>query len=100
MAAFRATLEEIAEADVLLHVVDITHPLAAAQVRSVEETLRDIGASDKPTVMALNKIDEHVEPNPVAGWLPKTSWETETVSAYPLERGRGSSNCAPGWNKF
>ena len=57
VAAFRATLEEIAEADVLLHVVDVTHPNAREQMVSVEETLREIGAGDKPTVIALNKVD-------------------------------------------
>jgi GTP-binding protein HflX len=57
IAAFRATLEEISEANVLLHVVDITHPNALEQVGAVEETLEEIGAGDKPTVMALNKVD-------------------------------------------
>jgi len=57
VAAFRATLEEISEADVLLHLVDITHANAEAQVKSVHETLLDIGAGDVPMVFALNKID-------------------------------------------
>ncbi len=58
VAAFRATLEEIAEADVLLHVLDITHPNAREQARVVEQTLREIGAGEKPVVTALNKVDE------------------------------------------
>lgn len=57
IAAFRATLEEISEADVLLHVVDITHANALAQAKSVQETLIDIGAGDIPIITALNKID-------------------------------------------
>jgi len=57
VAAFRATLEEISEADVLLHLVDITHANAEAQVKSVHETLLDIGAGDVPMVFAFNKID-------------------------------------------
>ncbi len=57
VAAFRATLEEIAEADVLLHVLDATHPNAREQARAVYETLEEIGAGDKPMVLALNKID-------------------------------------------
>ncbi len=57
VASFRATLEEIAEADVLLHVVDGTQPNVREQVRAVEETLREIGAGDKPVVTALNKFD-------------------------------------------
>jgi GTP-binding protein HflX len=58
VAAFRATLEEIGEADLLLHVVDITHPNVLEQGRSVEETLAELGAGDKPVVTALNKIDQ------------------------------------------
>lgn len=57
VAAFRATLEEIAEADFLLHVVDITHPNAADQARAVLATLEDIHASEIPILTALNKID-------------------------------------------
>jgi GTP-binding protein HflX len=55
--AFKATLEEISEADLLLHVVDITHPNATAQASSVLKTLEEIGAGDIPVVTALNKID-------------------------------------------
>jgi GTP-binding protein HflX len=57
VAAFRATLEEITEADLLLHVVDISHPNAVAQAKVVRETLDEIGAHDLPVVTALNKID-------------------------------------------
>jgi len=58
VAAFRATLEEIVEADVLLHVLDATHANAAEQARAVYETLEEIGAGDKPMVVAWNKIDK------------------------------------------
>lgn len=57
VAAFRATLEEIVDSNVLVHIVDITHRNAFEQVRVVEETLEEIGAGGKPTVLALNKID-------------------------------------------
>jgi GTP-binding protein HflX len=57
VAAFRATLEELAEADLLLHVVDITHPDAAEQSQTVEETLADLGLADRPRVTVLNKTD-------------------------------------------
>ncbi len=57
VAAFRATLEEIAEADLLLHVVDITHPHAMAQAEAVHATLKDIEADDIPAIPVLNKID-------------------------------------------
>ena len=58
VAAFRATLEEITEADALLHVVDITHPNAAEQAESVMETLTELGAGKKQMVVALNKCDK------------------------------------------
>ncbi len=57
IAAFRATLEEITEADLLLHVVDVTHPNAHAQSKAVFHTLEDIGADHIPVISALNKID-------------------------------------------
>ena len=57
IAAFRATLEEINEASVLMHVVDVTHPNAAEQMQTVISVLEDLGADDKPVVTALNKVD-------------------------------------------
>ncbi len=61
IAAFRATLEELQEADILLHVIDITHPDAADQAQAVEETLADLGlltGADAPArITVLNKID-------------------------------------------
>ena len=57
IAAFRTTLEELDEADVLLHVVDITHKDAALQHATVERILEDIGLVGKPVVTALNKVD-------------------------------------------
>lgn len=63
VAAFRATLEEISEADVLLHVVDITHANASAQAKSVQETLVEIGAGDIPVITAFNKVDLLKDPS-------------------------------------
>ena len=57
IAAFHATLEEIAEADLLLHVVDISHPNALNQFQAVQETLAEIDASHIPMITALNKAD-------------------------------------------
>lgn len=62
VAAFRATLEEIAEADLLLHVVDVTHPQAMAQVEAVHATLQEIEAETIPTIPVLNKIDRLEDP--------------------------------------
>ena len=60
VAAFRATLEEITEADLLLHVVDATHPQAAAQIESVEDILAELEVDHLPTIMALNKVDRSI----------------------------------------
>jgi len=57
IAAFHATLEEITQADLLLHVVDISHPQALGQFEAVQETLEEIGASHIPMITALNKAD-------------------------------------------
>jgi GTPase len=62
VAAFRATLEEITEADLLLHVIDITHPNARAQAEAVYQTLADIDAGHIPVLTVLNKIDRLNEP--------------------------------------
>jgi len=55
--AFRATLEEVQLADVLVHVVDVSHPEAAEQASAVEAVLEELGAAGKPQVLALNKVD-------------------------------------------
>jgi GTP-binding protein HflX len=73
VAAFQATLEEIAEADLLLHVVDISHPNALNQFQSVQQTLDEIGAGHIPVVTALNKIDQ----------LERPALAQETVRSYP-----------------
>ncbi len=57
VAAFRATLEEVTQADVLVHVVDASHPNVDEQVAAVEEVLEELDAGDKPVITALNKID-------------------------------------------
>ncbi len=55
--AFKATLEEVVQADLLLHVVDISHPQAEEQIEAVNLVLAEIGAGAKPTLMIFNKID-------------------------------------------
>jgi GTP-binding protein HflX len=72
VAAFRATLEEILEADLLLHVIDITHSNAHAQAEAVIDTLHDIGAAEIPIVSALNKVDQ----------LPDASYVFDQVDAF------------------
>lgn len=55
--SFKSTLDEVREADLLLHVVDISHPNFEEQIRVVNETLREIKAGHKPVIMVMNKID-------------------------------------------
>jgi len=55
--AFKATLEEVVRADLLLHVVDISHPQAEEQIAAVDAVLAEIGADEKPTLMIFNKMD-------------------------------------------
>lgn len=55
--SFKSTLDEVREADILVHVVDISHPGFEDQINVVNQTLSDIGAGDKPTILVFNKID-------------------------------------------
>jgi len=57
--SFKSTLDEVREADILLHVVDISHPNFEEQIQTVNETLADMGAKDKPTIMIFNKVDAY-----------------------------------------
>jgi len=57
VAAFRATLEEVTEADLILQVLDLSSPAVAEQAATVEKVLTELGAADKPRVVALNKVD-------------------------------------------
>ena len=57
VAAFKATLEEVVEADLLLHVVDVSHPEAEAQIAAVNVVLNELNATDIPMFMVFNKID-------------------------------------------
>lgn len=58
VAAFKATLEEVTQADLLLHVVDISHPESEAQIAAVDKVLTELDASDIPMVVVFNKIDQ------------------------------------------
>ncbi len=57
--SFKSTLDEVREADILMHVVDISHPNFEEQIRVVKQTLQEIGAGEKPTFMVFNKIDAY-----------------------------------------
>ena len=57
--SFKSTLDEVREADFLLHVVDISHPDFEDQIKVVEKTLSDLGCADKPSMVIFNKIDAY-----------------------------------------
>jgi len=103
VAAFRATLEELAESDILLHVVDITHPKVTEQTRVVEKTLKDLGLGDRTRLLVMNKMDllnngASGQSDGPAGWARDT--DAEPQNALPtLETSSGVLvSAAKGWN--
>jgi GTP-binding protein HflX len=78
--SFKSTLDEVREADILMHVVDISHPNFEDHIRVVNETLKDINAHDKPVYLVFNKIDayKHVEQD-------EFSFEEKKPENYSLE---------------
>lgn len=75
--SFKSTLDEVREADILLHVVDISHPQYEDQIAVVNKTLQDLGAFDKPILMVFNKMDKYNEQT-YDEWLdPKTRADLE-----------------------
>jgi len=75
--SFKSTLDEVREADVLIHVVDISNPAFEDQIKIVNQTLVDIGCEEKPTILVYNKIDQY---HP----------EEDEDSTLPLEKLKGS----------
>ncbi len=83
--AFKSTLDEVREADILLHIVDISHPGFEEQMEVVEKTLRDIGASNKPIFVIFNKIDAYEYEE-----YDEFSLEPKTAENYSLEELKNS----------
>ena len=82
--SFKSTLDETREADLLLHVVDISHPDFEEQIQVVEKTLEEIGCSDKPSMIIFNKIDNY-------SWVEKeeddlTPMEKENIPLEDLKK--------------
>jgi len=86
--SFKSTLDEVREADILLHVVDVSHPRYEEQIGVVNKTLQELNAFDKPIIMVLNKMDLYEEKN-FDAWLEqdvrqeilrelREKWETAT----------------------
>jgi len=77
--SFKSTLDEVREADLLLHVVDISHPSFEAQIAIVRQTLREIGAGEKPQILIFNKVDAYKNPDaPVEGEILEEDAPFET----------------------
>ena len=78
--AFKATLEEVVQADLLLHVVDISHPQAEEQIDAVNTVLMEIGAAEKPVLMVFNKMDQ-VNGTSALPWLREKFANAVSISA-------------------
>ncbi|MGC9399147.1 MAG: GTPase HflX [Anaerolineae bacterium] len=87
VAAFRATLEEVKEADLLLHVIDASHPYAWEQAQAVYKTLQQIEAADLPVIEALNKVDRFADPTAVGDRFPEPADRVaiSALTGYGLE---------------
>jgi len=83
--SFHATLEEVIEADLLLHVLDVTHPRVREQSEAVFEVLKDLNVSKKPILTCLNKIDIPVTP----GQVPLSRLQREFPQSIPLSAKSG-----------
>jgi len=81
IAAFHSTLEEITEADLLLHIIDISHPNALAQFESVQETLKEIGAENIPILNVFNKADLLEDAEEAKNLLAETDPNAYLISA-------------------
>jgi len=86
VAAFRATLEELEEAHLLLNVVDITHPSAAQQNQTVEKTLQELGLAGKPRLLVLNKVDLLTGPGDLEAWAREDSILISAAQGWGLDR--------------
>jgi GTP-binding protein HflX len=92
--AFKATLEEVVRADLLLHVVDISHPQAEEQIAAVDAVLKEIGADEKSTLMVFNKMDR-LDPEGTgtgAGALKRLQEKFPHAVAISAATGKGISS--------
>ncbi len=95
VSSFRATLEELAEADILLHVVDLTSHNAAEQCQTVEDILADLGLANKPRITALNKIDLLVDRDKT--WDEETAIKDLADERAPLDENTVLISAGKGW---
>ncbi|WP_019990142.1 GTPase HflX [Rudanella lutea] len=81
--SFKSTLDEVREADILLHVVDVSHPSFEEHIEVVNATLADIKAAEKPTILVFNKVDQFV---PKEEWAPEYDEEGDEPLAVATRR--------------
>ena len=98
IAAFRATLDELDRADVLLHVIDVSHPKAPEQTEVVEQTLEELGLGDRPRLLVINKMDLLTDSSTPNGELAEvrelslgSGWESDAADGVLV-------SAAKGWN--
>ena len=97
VAAFRATLEELHQADLLLHVIDITHTKAPEQAEVVEQTLADLELGGKPRLLVINKMDL-LTGNPDDVTAAQADLSAIAAADSPAVSGRVFVSAARGWN--
>jgi len=95
VSSFRATLEELTEADILLHVVDLTSHNAAEQCQTVEDILAALGLADKPRITALNKIDLLLDRDKT--WDEETAIKGLADERAPLDENTALISAGKGW---
>lgn len=94
---FKSTLDEVREADLLIHVVDVSHPSFEAQMKVVDQTLLEIGAGNKPTLLVFNKTDlltpdDPFETTPEKIQRMKSSWMAKSLSPMVFTSIEGRDN--------
>ena len=95
IAAFRATLDELDRADVLLHVIDVSHPKAPEQTEVVEQTLMELGLGDRPRLLVINKVDLLMESesdvldSADGDVTPSFSWDREADAGVLVSAEKG-----------
>ena len=96
IAAFRATLDELDRADVLLHVIDISHPKAPEQTEVVEQTLNELGLGDRPRLLVINKMDlltnssgSSRDPGSSLGLSDGAAWDSDAAEGVLVSAEKG-----------
>ena len=90
--SFKSTLDEVREADILLHVVDISHPFYEDQIDTVNKTLQELNAHDKPVLVVFNKMDLYREKN-FDAFLPEEALQEILNDLYQKWNNNTHGNC-------